>query len=65
MMKKMMILLFVLFVMFGSFGIKNILFAKEHCDKAYLVCLDEADNNKSALDDCLRGWAACEGIPLK
>jgi hypothetical protein len=38
-----------------------ILASKPHCGAGYVACLKAAGDNKSDLDDCLRGWAACEG----
>ncbi|HOP61042.1 MAG TPA: hypothetical protein PKZ60_06475 [Candidatus Saccharicenans sp.] len=55
-------LLLLLFFMLSTSSL--ILASKPHCDEAYVVCLRVAGNNTAALDDCLRGWAACEGIPI-
>jgi len=39
--------------------------APAHCNAGYAACLNVAGNDKSALDGCLRGWAACSEIYLR
>ena len=65
-MKKKLVVLFalVLLVCAAIFVVPGQLSAKSHCAAAYLACIDAAGDDTGSLDDCLRGWAACEGIPL-
>ncbi|MHA1705126.1 MAG: hypothetical protein ACTSUX_03490 [Promethearchaeota archaeon] len=42
-----------------------ILAAPDHCNAGYVACLEVAGDDTGALNDCLRGWAACAGIPLE
>lgn len=55
-------LLLLLFFMLSTSSL--ILASKPHCAAGYVECLKAAGDNEEALDDCLRGWAACEGIPI-